>query len=302
MKTAVTEFRHRFFHIYRGNKMNLYSNGGRHVRSGRSGFSKLRLVLTILIVVLILGLCALGWFLMNIFGAEEDFHQIAAQVQEHTPERSDVPISDTAKDELHETTENTANSEPSILPEYAQLYEQNADLFGWLRIDDTAINYPVMYTPDEPEKYLHINFEGKYSYPGVPFLDAGCTADSDNLLIYGHNIPNESMFRSLINYEDKNYWENHPIISFDTLYEHQEYEVLAAFYDRVYYTHETCFKFYQFIDAADEADFDNAIMQFKEKSLYDTGVDAQYGDQLITLVTCSYHTDNGRFVVVARRK
>lgn len=205
------------------------------------------------------------------------------------------------------TTEATLPADPAelavktILPQYAQLYQENNDLYGWIKIEDTRIDYPVMYSPDDPEKYLHANFEENYSYAGLPFLDANCTPDSDNLLIYGHNMLDGSMFRSLMEYERRDYWEKHPVIHFDTLYEEQTFEVLAAFYDRVYYKTETVFKFYQFIDAADEAEFDAAIAKFKEKSLYDTGVEASYGDQLITLVTCAYHTENGRFVVVARR-
>ena len=178
----------------------------------------------------------------------------------------------------------------------------NADTIGWLRIDGTAIDYPVMHTPTDPEKYLHTNFKREYSFGGIPFIDANCSADSDNLLIYGHNMLDGSMFRSLPKYESKTYWQAHPTIHFDTLYEEGEYEVLAAFYDRVYYTYENCFKFYQFIDAADEADFNNAISNFRSKALYDTGVTAAYGDKLITLVTCAYHVEDGRFVVVARKK
>ena len=158
-----------------------------------------------------------------------------------------------------------------------------------------------MYTPEEPEKYLHTDFDNQYSFGGVPFLEGTCTPESDNLIIYGHNMADGTMFRDLIQYEKKTFWEQHPVIVFDTLYEEQEFEVVAAFYDRVYYKSENVFKFYQFIDAEDQADFDYAIKQFKEKSIYDTGVEVSYGDQLITLVTCAYHVDNGRFVVVARR-
>ena len=77
---------------------------------------------------------------------------------------------------------------------------------------------------------------------------------------------------------------------------------MSVFYDRIYYSHEDVFKFYKFVDAENEADFDYAVSQLKKKALYDTGVTAEYGDKLITLVTCAYHVDNGRFVIVARRK
>ena len=203
-----------------------------------------------------------------------------------------------------ETTDITIPKEEKMLEDMALLCEENPDIFGWLTIDGTKIDYPVMYTPKEPEKYLHLNFEEEYSLGGLPFIDAGCsiTPESDNLLIYGHNMQIGTMFHSLLNYEMKNFWESHPIISLKTLYEEREYEVVSAFYDRVYYTYEDCFKFYQFIDAEDQQDFDEAIAIFKEKSLYDTGISASYGDHLITLITCAYHVDNGRFVVVAREK
>ena len=110
------------------------------------------------------------------------------------------------------------------------------------------------------------------------------------------------MFRSLLKYESKTYWEAHPTIMYSDLYNEYTYEVVAAFYDRVYRKTETdVFKFYQFIDAEDESHYTDAIDNFKSKALYETNVDAVYGDQLITLITCAYHTDNGRFVVVARK-
>lgn len=283
--------------------MTLYSNHGKFSGGKKARRKGMKIALVIVLALLILGLGGIGVFLVSNQRADDDFQRMAAQVQEKTPETTaatSAPTEITA--ETTEATTPIEETQPEILPQYAELFEQNPELFGWLRIDDTVIDYPVMHTPDDPEKYLHTNFEGEYSYPGVPFVDANCTADSDNLLIYGHNMPNGSMFRTLLKYQEKNYWEKHPTITFNTLYEEQEYEVLAAFYDRVYYKTETCFKFYQFINAEDEADFDDAISQFKAKALYDTGVEASYGDKLITLVTCAYHTDNGRFVVVARRK
>lgn len=195
-----------------------------------------------------------------------------------------------------------AETEPEILPQYTSVYEQNHDLFGWVCIDGTVLDYPVMHTPDDPEKYLRLSIGGEASTAGTPFLDAKCGIDSDNYIIYGHNMENGTMFREILQYASESYWREHPMIRFDTLYEQGEYEVLAAFYDRVYYADENCFKFYRFIKAADKADFDNAIQNYQEKSLYDTGVTAEYGDKLITLVTCSYHEENGRFVVVARQR
>lgn len=245
------------------------------------------LVLALALVLLTVALVVAGIFHHNEM-EQKKLEDLAAQV--------------TTSPTTVATTAPTETLPPEILPQYADLAAQNPEMVGWLRIADTAIDYPVMHTPEDPEKYLHTNFEEEYSYPGVPFIDGNCTMDSDNLLIYGHNMPNGTMFRSLLQYKEEAYWKEHPTICFDTLYEEQEYEVLAAFYDRVYYKTEDVFKFYQFIDAEDEQNFDDAIAQFRSKALYDTGVEAAYGDQLITLVTCAYHTDNGRFVVVVRRK
>ena len=283
--------------------------GGRRKKTNRRA---VRVILIVLAVVFCAALIGLGIWQLRLAKARSDFRKLAAIVRQNTVETTaptettppaaqptQTPADPSAQTEPVTEPEPT---EPVMLPQYVALYEQNDDLFGWLRIDGTPIDYPVMHTPTDPEKYLHTNFKREYSFGGIPFIDANCSATSDNLLIYGHNMLDGSMFRSLPKYESKSYWQAHPTIHFDTLYEEGEYEVLAAFYDRVYYTYENCFKFYQFIDAADEADFNNAISNFRSKALYDTGVTAAYGDKLITLVTCAYHVEDGRFVVVARKK
>lgn len=197
-----------------------------------------------------------------------------------------------------------------MLPHMAELYAQNPEIVGWLTMEDTVLDYPVMQTPDDPEKYLHLDFEGTYDFAGELFIDAKCTLDfdftdetdteSDNLIVYGHNMKNGTMFRPIVSYKNEAYWKEHPTFTFTTLYEERTYEVVAAFYDRVYYNYEDVFKFYQFIDAEDEADFNEAVEYYKDKARYETGVTPEYGDKLITLVTCSSYVDNGRFVVIGR--
>ena len=210
-----------------------------------------------------------------------------------------------------ETTEETQPSEATeapkereYLPFLQEKREENEDTVGWLTIQGTKIDYPVMYTPQDPEKDLHLGFDQKYSFAGLPFIDANCSLDpeSDNLIISAHNMLDGSMFRSLMKYEQKSYWQQHPRVKLDLWDEEREYEVLAAFRDRVYYKTENCFKFYKFIDAESEDSYQEAIDYYKTHACYDTGVTAQPGDRLLTLVTCAYHTDNGRFVVVAREK
>lgn len=192
---------------------------------------------------------------------------------------------------------------PEMLPGYVALYAENPDLFGWVQIPDTELSYPVMYTPDDPEYYLRRAFDGSASVSGVPFLDGDCPEDGGNYLIYGHHMSGGTMFALLPSYAKEDFYEEHPVIRFDTLFERGEYEVMAAFYSKAYGTDEQdVFRYYQYTDLRSPERFQEYVAQVKAVALYDTGVTAEYGDRLLTLSTCSYHTDNGRFVVVARKE
>ena len=193
-------------------------------------------------------------------------------------------------------------TEPQMLANMAELYAQNPDIVGWIRIEGTKLDYPVMHTPDDEEKYLYTGFDGNRDVSGLPFIDKDCKMDpeSQNLILYGHNMKNGTGFKTLFSYLQKDFREEHNTIYFSTLYEERTYEVLSVFYDRVYKQEDDCFKFYQFIDPTTEEEFDAAIDYFQKNAIYDTDVDAEYGDSLITLVTCSYHVRRGRLVLVAR--
>lgn len=189
--------------------------------------------------------------------------------------------------------------EISAYEKYAAVYEQNNDFVGWLCIEGTNINYPVMQTVDEPNYYLKRGFDWAYSDYGVPYVQENCALGiSDNIVIYGHNMSNGSMFADLCKYEDESFFRDHPIIRFDTLSGYGKYEIVAVF-KTVAYSQEG-FKYYHFVNAGSEADFDAFLTQCRELELYDTGVTAEYGDQLITLSTCEYSRKNGRMVVVAK--
>ena len=209
-----------------------------------------------------------------------------------------------ATTEATEATEETVppETEPEMLPHMKELYEQNPDTIGWIRIEGTKLDYPVMYVPEDEERYLHADFEGNYDYAGLPFIDKDCSMDPEsmNLIIYGHNMATGQAFRTLMYYQMQNFYEEHPTIYFSTLYEEREYEIVTCFFDRVYKKQETCFKFYQFIDPENEEEFNEARDYYKNHNLQDTGIVIEPDDNLITLVTCAYHVDNGRFVVVAR--
>ena len=159
-----------------------------------------------------------------------------------------------------------------------------------------------MYTPDRPEYYLRRAFDGSYAISGTPFLEENCFPGCGNTILYGHNMKDGSMFASVLSYADQAFWEEHPVIQFDTLEEEGSYEVLAAFYAQAS-TQRTqgTFPYYEYCDLREQERFEEYLSLVEESALYDTGVPAQYGDELLTLSTCSYHVTNGRFVVVARR-
>lgn len=277
----------------------------KHAR--RSGPSPVVILLAVLLTVLCVNLAVVVALVRS---TPEEPGETLMEAVTTAPSRATEPR-ETEPVITTETTEETQPSEATeppkereYLPFLQEKREENEDTVGWLTIQGTKIDYPVMYTPQDPEKYLHLGFDQKYSFAGLPFIDANCSLDpeSDNLIIYAHNMLDGSMFRSLMKYEQKSYWQQHPRVKLDLWDEEREYEVLAAFRDRVYYKTENCFKFYKFIDAESEDSYREAIDYYKTHACYDTGVTAQPGDRLITLVTCAYHTDNGRFVVVAREK
>lgn len=185
------------------------------------------------------------------------------------------------------------------LEKYAAVHEQNSDFVGWVSIDGTNINYPVMQTIDNPNFYLKRGFEKQYSNYGVPYVQENCALGiSDNVVIYGHHMNNGSMFADLCKYEREGFYQEHPTIHFDTLSSLGEYEIVAVFKTVAY--SEDGFKYYHFVDAEDEKAFNAFISQCKDLALYNTGVDAEYGDKLLTLSTCEYSRTNGRMVVVAK--
>lgn len=190
---------------------------------------------------------------------------------------------------------------PTILAQYRELYKQNTDMVGWIKIDGTQINYPVMYTADN--FYLSHGFDKEDSNSGVPFVDKRCNIDpfGTNTIIYGHNMRNGTMFAELLSYKEEAFFREHPLIHFDTLYAQQTYEIVAVFMSQIYHNSDMVFKHYDFLSADNAAAFDEYIANINALALYDTDVSASYGDELLTLVTCAYHTENGQFVVVAKR-
>ena len=189
-----------------------------------------------------------------------------------------------------------------ILNKYAGLYEENSDFTGWLSIEGMKINYPVMQCGDD-EYYLHHDFYGNEDKYGCLYVRerADLNTPGTNVVIYGHNMRDGSMFGDLDFYKDEAFYEEHSIITFDTLYEERSYEIVAVFLSRVYGEDEEVFKYYVFYEARTPEEFQDFYENIKSMSLYDTKVTAEYGDTFITLSTCAYHVEDGRLVVVAKR-
>ena len=138
-------------------------------------------------------------------------------------------------------TESEPTERPAAERNIQALITENADCIGWLSIDGTTISYPVMHTPSDPQKYLRRNFYGKYSQSGVPFLDGRCDLQSTNLIIYGHNMKNGTMFSDLKRYVDRDFLNAHRTVKFETTDEVQTFIVTEAlktntsdaWYDRI---------------------------------------------------------------------
>ena len=187
-----------------------------------------------------------------------------------------------------------------MLPEFAELYTLNRDIVGWMTLEGTNLNYPVMHRPEDVDYYLNRDYYGEYSYRGCFYLQEVCSLDphSDNVTIYGHNMSDGTMMAALHKYKKQDFWEEHKTITLNTLTEYREYEIVAVF--RASVSVDTGFLYNLFVNAEDEAEFDAYIDKCKSLAFYDTGVDAQYGDKLITLSTCDRSITNGRLVVVAK--
>ena len=204
------------------------------------------------------------------------------------------------------STENT--EEQNVVTERTlqvkQLQEQNADIVGWLEIENTNINYPVLQGTDN-SYYMTHNYKKENSRNGSIFLDANYNWNiaSNNLLIYGHNLGNGMMFQELLKYEKESFYREHPVIRFTTAEEDAEYEIISVFKSRVYHKSEkNVFRYYFFLNSESEEEYNQFVKNAKNASIHPIDETASYGDQLITLSTCSYYVEDGRFAVVGRKR
>lgn len=237
----------------------------------------------IFILIFILSICAIIYYFYNANKDKNKYQDVLNNIN---------------IDEEQVTEERTER-----MLQVEELKKENQDIVGWIEIEGTNINFPVLQGTDN-QYYMEHTYTKEYSKGGSIFLDKSYdwNIPSTNLLLYGHNNKNGTMFQNLLKYKDESFYKEHPTIRFTTINDDCQYEIISAFLSRVYYQDETdVFRYYYFVNADNETEYNSYIEESKKASLYNTGITAEYGDQLLTLSTCSYHTEDGRFVVVAKK-
>lgn len=203
---------------------------------------------------------------------------------------------------------NTETEEKLPLPDgyreqYNALYQINQKISGWIKIDGTTIDYPVVQTSDN-DYYLYHTFYNSYSTVGVPFLDYHCNFSeknmSDNSVIYGHNLKSGRMFRSLINYKDVSFYKEHPIVHYNTVYADHDWKIIGVFFTNSDMSLDDSFAYHTVFDLDSDEEFYGLLNQAMQRSFFTTGVDVKSGDKLLMLSTCDSLIKDGRLVLVAR--
>ena len=251
-------------------------------------------------------------YFVDIFRADKLYEDIGSNYHANQSVQTTTAVQET-QPAAEEPTEKIY----TLLPGAADLLAMNSEINGWISIPDTKVDYPVLHhLDDEPgnEYYLYRNVQKEDSKPGSIFLDYRCTFDdvgedgtlkspsSDNLIIYGHNMRDLSMFGTLKYYRtDENYYDEHPIIQLNSNYETYQYKIFGYFIADAEDTTDTRFEYWNAIDFSGEKEFYDYVNEVKRRTLRITNVDVTYGDQLLTLSTCNNAFDTARLVIVARR-
>lgn len=202
---------------------------------------------------------------------------------------------------LTNSSSNDSKYPAGMLPNFTPLYDMNSDIKGWIIIPSTVINYPVVETSDN-SYYLSKGFNKTKDNHGTLFLDYRDNINpmSQNLIIYGHEMRDGQMFHSIRNYANVDFYNSSPIITFNTLYNNEKWEVFAAFIANTVPSQGYVFN-YLITNFSSSNDFTSFINEVKARSLIKTSVDVNPGDTLLTLSTCTYELPEARFVVMARR-
>lgn len=246
--------------------------------------NKLKKIILLLLIVIFI--CGIGYMIYYFYSNNKD-------------KKANLNILDNVIIDDAEITEEKTEK----MLQLEELQKENNEIIGWLEIEDTNINYPVLQTNDN-NFYLSHNYKKEKANTGSLFLDKDfdLVNGSSNYLIYGHRNTKGLMFEDLMKYAKEDFYKEHTKIKFTTNKEDSVYEIMSVFYSRVYYKSEkNVFRYYYFVNANNEQEYNDFVNNAKKASIYDTGVNANYGDQLLTLSTCEYSQEDGRFVVVAKK-
>ncbi len=248
--------------------------------------NKINLRKIILILLIIIFIAGISYIIYATLKKEKDVHDNENILENITIDETQITETKTER-----------------MLQLEELKKENNEIIGWLEIEGTNVNYPVLQGTDN-DFYLTHNYKKESSWAGSLFLDKDfdMVNGSSNYLIYGHRNTQGLMFETLLRYASEDFYKDHKTIKFTTANEDATYEILSVFYSRVYYkTEQNVFRYYYFVNAKNEQEYDDFIKNAKKSSIYDTGVTAKYGEQLLTLSTCEYSKDNGRFVIVAKK-
>lgn len=218
---------------------------------------------------------------------------------------TDISISAEKQEEIKE-------EHPEILDEFVQLIDKNPDIVGWIKIDGTVIDYPVMQSKDN-DYYLDHNFYNQDNAAGEIFADYHDPIEpndnANNIVLYGHNMPSGERFGMLPHYNNLrsgnnlDFYKEHPTIDFNTLYKDSKYKIFAGMLVNTDEEHGEVFYYLQGKNFKKKSSFDNYVADILDRSTFiNPDVDLQYGDQLLTLSTCifNYGIDDLRWVIFAR--
>lgn len=270
--------------------------------------SKTKRIVSILLGI-VAGVCVVAAIVIGIRSLQQDAASKATVESLETLDESKESQEATAAEVPTATSEPETSLEPTPEPTvepvenpHKEAFLANEDMAAWITIPDTEIDYPVMWTPEDETYYLYRNFDGSDNKNGCLILDTDSCLDplTTNLIIHGHNMKSGAMFGNLTDYESEEYYKEHKNIILYTEDLERNYEIIAVFRSQVYKKTDNVFKFYKFFQAGTQEEFDDFYDNIKALSLYDTGVEAEFGDHFLTLSTCVYHVENGRFVVVAK--
>lgn len=256
-------------------------------------------ILIIVAVIFVVGAIKYGYDVLH----EKYIYKESQEEIDELKVMLDISAGEEPEEEHIYTTLNINGKYSNILKKYRKIYEKNNDFIGWISIPGTSLDYPVVQTKDN-EYYLKHDFNKDESEIGIPFLDMRNDIEGyqDNFIIYGHNLNNGNMFGCLKNYLDKSYYEKHPIIQFDTLYQTAKYRIVYVALSEVPdKNNDKAFRYFNFINTETEQEFNYAMDEIEKLECYPIKRKLEWGDRFITLSTCNNFVENGRLFVVAKK-